>query len=476
MRQFVTSGTSGQKVSDDGQFRRLFIGAITGLEPEANPNRDPYVTGNELGNFLQQKVTNLSAGRQTPLFGPMNEQGYDQGDFVFQVREEAEAAAAATAAPGQVKPLEQRFWTFVSARRDAKLIEDYLRAFPETPFRTIAVAELGALRGGSRPAAAGTPRPGDFDVVTVFYATDRKPLGAGGDYGSERGRALAWGEAKITVPRTHMGAQIERPWTIQMPYMSVGLSDQKEDPKQHFTLQSIKTDDAQLSKIKTSLQGEGPKKDALVYIHGYNTTFKDALFRAAQIAYDLKFDGPVFVYSWPSGAGRSPATPTIGSRRVLAQPYFRKFLETITQQTGIGTIHLVAHSMGNQLLADVLADIGNAADAKAFRIGQVIFAAPDVDPRPLRGTVRADSRKLSRAGRSMQRPTTGRCWRRANLWVAACRRRWGRRRSAEPRLCGHDRYHAARHGTFVPFAGFLLNDMSRLSRRERGRLTSARRS
>ena len=89
VRQFVTSGTSGQKVSDDGQFRRLFIGAITGLEPEANPNRDPYVTGNELGNFLQQKVTNLSAGRQTPLFGPMNEQGYDQGDFVFQVREEA---------------------------------------------------------------------------------------------------------------------------------------------------------------------------------------------------------------------------------------------------------------------------------------------------------------------------------------------------------------------------------------------------
>ena len=106
VRQFVTSGTAGQKVSDDGQFRRLFIGAITGLEPEANPNRDPYVTGNELGNFLQQKVTNLSAGRQTPLFGPMNEQGYDQGDFVFQVREEAPRPTTAAGSPVKVQPLE----------------------------------------------------------------------------------------------------------------------------------------------------------------------------------------------------------------------------------------------------------------------------------------------------------------------------------------------------------------------------------
>ena len=35
--------------------------------------------------------------------------------------------------------------------------------------------------------------------------------------------------------------------------------------------------------------------------------------------------------------------------------------------------------MGNQLLVDALADIGRAADAKSFRIGQVVFAAPDVD-------------------------------------------------------------------------------------------------
>src|SRR5262249_33404871 len=151
-------------------------------------------------------------------------------------------------------PMEQRFWTFISKRKDAALIEDFLRAFPETPFRTIAVAELGALRGGSRPPAPAATSDAGFDAVTVFYATDRRAQGPGGDYGSERGRVLSWGEAKITVPRAHMTTNIERPWKLQVPYFSVGLYDQKEDPNQHFTLKSIKADDAQLSNMRAALQ------------------------------------------------------------------------------------------------------------------------------------------------------------------------------------------------------------------------------
>jgi esterase/lipase superfamily enzyme len=102
------------------------------------------------------------------------------------------------------------------------------------------------------------------------------------------------------------------------------------------------------------------------------------LFRAAQIAYDLKFDGPVFVYSWPSAGSVSSYTYDRESAS-QAEPYFRKFLETIARDTGAGKIHLVAHSMGNQLLINALAEI-KTADSTSVRIGQVIFAAPDVDP------------------------------------------------------------------------------------------------
>ena len=42
------------------------------------------------------------------------------------------------------------------------------------------------------------------------------------------------------------------------------------------------------------------KDHALVFVHGFNTSFEHALYRTAQIAYNIKFDGAPFLYSWPS--------------------------------------------------------------------------------------------------------------------------------------------------------------------------------
>ncbi len=41
---------------------------------------------------------------------------------------------------------------------------------------------------------------------------------------------------------------------------------------------------------------------ALVFIHGYNTSFKEALFTVAQIAAATDYPGRVYMYSWPSAA------------------------------------------------------------------------------------------------------------------------------------------------------------------------------
>ena len=45
----------------------------------------------------------------------------------------------------------------------------------------------------------------------------------------------------------------------------------------------------------------------------------------------------------------------------------------------VAEAEIAAHSLGNQLLVDTLADIGQSTDPKTFRIGQVIFAVPDVN-------------------------------------------------------------------------------------------------
>jgi class 3 adenylate cyclase len=82
VRQFIAAGTAEQKASDVSLFRRLFVEALEG-DPEADRNGDGYVTGSELGQFLQEKVTIASHGTQTPQYGKMSDARLNRGEFVF---------------------------------------------------------------------------------------------------------------------------------------------------------------------------------------------------------------------------------------------------------------------------------------------------------------------------------------------------------------------------------------------------------
>ena len=86
VRQFLTSGDANQQVSDDGSFRELFLRAIRG-EEWADANKDGYLTGSELGNFLSDRVTNLTNAAQIPRQGKLLDVKYDRGDFVFALNE-----------------------------------------------------------------------------------------------------------------------------------------------------------------------------------------------------------------------------------------------------------------------------------------------------------------------------------------------------------------------------------------------------
>lgn len=81
VRQFITSGTADQEVPDDSIFRRQFV---FGLDGDADLNKDGYVTGSELGYFLEVEVTNLSQGVQTPVYGKMLDPDLQRGDFIFR--------------------------------------------------------------------------------------------------------------------------------------------------------------------------------------------------------------------------------------------------------------------------------------------------------------------------------------------------------------------------------------------------------
>ena len=61
VRQFITSGSADETVPDESIFRDQFIAALNG---EGDLNGDGYVTGAELGNFLETNVINYSKNTQ----------------------------------------------------------------------------------------------------------------------------------------------------------------------------------------------------------------------------------------------------------------------------------------------------------------------------------------------------------------------------------------------------------------------------
>jgi formylglycine-generating enzyme required for sulfatase activity len=91
VRQFITSGSAEETVPDISIFRQQLIKAIEG---EADLNKDGYITGTELGEFLQNAVVEYSKNSQHPQYGKIRDSNLDKGDFVFVLKSSNSITAA----------------------------------------------------------------------------------------------------------------------------------------------------------------------------------------------------------------------------------------------------------------------------------------------------------------------------------------------------------------------------------------------
>jgi hypothetical protein len=79
VRQFISAGSAGEEVPAQSVFAPLVIRA---LEGKGDLNQDGYVTGTEMGMYLQEKVSLYDTG-QHPQYGKIRDVNLDEGDFVF---------------------------------------------------------------------------------------------------------------------------------------------------------------------------------------------------------------------------------------------------------------------------------------------------------------------------------------------------------------------------------------------------------
>lgn len=104
----------------------------------------------------------------------------------------------------------------------------------------------------------------------------------------------------------------------------------------------------------------GDSDSVLLFVHGFNTQFEDALIRSAQLSVDLSrrgvFDvGVPTLFSWPSAGKLSLDDYRADQDRSLAAaPYLEAFLDVITANEDVQRVNIVAHSMGNRILTEAL--------------------------------------------------------------------------------------------------------------------------
>jgi esterase/lipase superfamily enzyme len=273
---------------------------------------------------------------------------------------------------------------------------------PKTPITYIGSADVAAMRKPSAserqsewaPAQPMARDPGSaaesgtqtmqapppsrtHTIVRVFYATDRGSTGqvaAARMYGADRSvnGKLALGTCEVSIPRDHRLGQLEHPsiWKLEF----------REDPEKHVVLLTVQQEDesefwTKLSKRVGVRTGRG---EAFVFVHGYNTTFEDAVRRTAQIAYDLGFDGAPICYSWPS-YGELADYPKDENNVQWSVPHLKDFLRALAGQANVKMVHLIAHSMGNRAVSYALQLLAAEDGERLCRMHHVVLTAPDID-------------------------------------------------------------------------------------------------
>lgn len=228
-----------------------------------------------------------------------------------------------------------------------------------------------------------------FRNVTIFYGTDRQRTGSTQPvefYLGDRG-PLEVGTCEVTIPASHQVGELESAGTFEKP-----------DPEKHIILLTVTpmSEAGFASGLAARVESDNAR-EALVFIHGYNVSFEDAARRTAQMAADLQFDGAPVMYSWPSQASIG-GYPVDEANIRWTVPHLQQFLDLIVEHSGASKVHLIAHSMGNRAVTEVLLRYATAAALKpgtSPQLNQVILVAPDVDADVFRDEIAPRIRSIS---------------------------------------------------------------------------------
>ncbi|QRZ12871.1 alpha/beta fold hydrolase [Paracoccus methylovorus] len=166
----------------------------------------------------------------------------------------------------------------------------------------------------------------------------------------------------ISIPPNHAKGEIE--WPKDPP-----------DPRTEFV--TVGRSDYDRRGFLNALTEHG-NTDVSLFIHGYNNSMEESVFRAAQIAKDADAGGAAILFAWPSAAR---ATGYVADRDAadFSRAALATLIEDLSDSRKVRRIVVIGHSMGGRLTMEALMQLRLKGRSDVLREVEVVLADPDID-------------------------------------------------------------------------------------------------
>lgn len=244
-----------------------------------------------------------------------------------------------------------------------------------------------AFTSGEHSPFTASPSLEKSNLVDIFYATNRAPLGPRGAriYTIFPGQTLYLGRARVRI-----GAR-DKPWEelyalsttdhrSRRPMLRLDTLDELAVIPYPQTSQQLGGEAHEFFAAIDRALARGLDKDLTIYVHGVNTNVATAAAQAAQYRHFTGRDSVVLLFAWPSAERGIRYFTDVRNARASVLP-FARLLNLLAGHTTAEHINVVAYSGGSQILSPALLELRRLRGREGLagaRLGEVYFAAPDL--------------------------------------------------------------------------------------------------
>ena len=236
-------------------------------------------------------------------------------------------------------------------------------------FLAVALAGCsGRPSGNLVVVSASAPGASTVDLMVATTRSD-SPVGPGVMFNGERARGLAFADIVVSIPPDATRKIGDVQWPSAIP----------GDPAHDFV--TLRADRLDLDHAKAAFDQRlraGPTRHVLLFVHGYNTRFEEAVYRFAQITHDSGAQVLPVLFTWPS-RGRLFDYVYDRESATYSRDGLEAVLQALVKDPNVGSISILAHSMGNFVAVEALRQMAIRDRKLSPKIKDIMLAAPDLD-------------------------------------------------------------------------------------------------